>query len=537
MDAVPGDKLDAEFAALRNAVSTLSEQLDDIRRDDGKLKNELITPSTLDPKLVTVLTDQLRKRIDAELKATTVAASQALAIANEVRADTALAIDAAKSAAKSASSIELKSGTVLQRIREAEATAKSAAERADDAASSALRVIQSNFKVAGDGGEAEKWAYDSMHWAEYMDGNHTIPPNFLEHMGITGDHWSSRWWAHRSQELGEEAVEGIFKYYIGAYAAPPSECPNGDALTPGVLYYDTNMQCMYVWDGDSWNPIVVQVPTPADLLEFHYTAYSGQTVFGGADIFGNTPVNLLAGNANVFLNGVRLTERINWQVLDDGHVVINRAAVAGSTLTIEWFASSENLATGRKVDVVPWVFDGSRRTFPILVNGALYSPTSAENMLVSVDGVMLDPGVDFTISGSDITFCEAPFADARKWAVAGVPISGGLGGGGGGSTPAAISFLRCVYIASSSGQTTYSGVDKYNHILTGLASLDNVTSVHVNGVLLEDDQWHIVNDTTLQLLRGPSAGSSVTIDVFTVDTSGGGSVTVPDHNHDAGMFG
>jgi hypothetical protein len=113
----------------------------------------------------------------------------------------------------------------------------------------------------------------------------------------------------------------------------------------------------------------------------------------------------------------------------------------------------------------------------------------------------------------------------------------GIGTGTGGSGSGVNSFLRCVYITSTEGQTAYSGVDKYGHTLVGMTGAGAVVSVHVNGILLEDDQWRKSSDGTLTLVRAPAVGSSVTVDVFTVDISGGGTVTVPEHNHDAGVFG
>ena len=41
---------------------------------------------------------------------------------------------------------------------------------------------------------AYRYAILAQAWAEYMPG--TIPPNILAVMDITGDHWSSRWWAN-----------------------------------------------------------------------------------------------------------------------------------------------------------------------------------------------------------------------------------------------------------------------------------------------------------------------------------------------------
>jgi hypothetical protein len=38
-------------------------------------------------------------------------------------------------------------------------------------------------------------------WAEHMPD--TIPPNILAVMNVTGDHWSSRWWANRAAQAVE----------------------------------------------------------------------------------------------------------------------------------------------------------------------------------------------------------------------------------------------------------------------------------------------------------------------------------------------
>jgi len=43
---------------------------------------------------------------------------------------------------------------------------------------------------------AKDYADVTQAWAEHMPD--TIPPNILAVMGVTGDHWSSRWWAHQA---------------------------------------------------------------------------------------------------------------------------------------------------------------------------------------------------------------------------------------------------------------------------------------------------------------------------------------------------
>ena len=46
----------------------------------------------------------------------------------------------------------------------------------------------------------------------------------------------------------------------------------------------------------------------------------------------------------------------------------------------------------------------STNTYNLLMNGSAYSPASANNLMVSLNGVIQSPGSSFTISGSQITF-------------------------------------------------------------------------------------------------------------------------------------
>jgi hypothetical protein len=534
-EQLPAERLDAELAALRKGILELSKQLDDIRRDDGKLKPELISAALLPKDLSASLAADIRTQLSSEFQQITNASAQARAAAELASKGTSDAIRKADRALAAAKSLEALKQATFDRLSTTEKVAQQAAE---DAAAE-RRAIEMRLQGSrasggpGDGGAAETWADTSRAWAEFMDGNATIPMDLIAQTDVTGDHWSARWWAHRAGELGNEAIEGIFKYYIGAYDRPPTQCPNGDPLTPGVLYYDTSEQTMMVWDGDSWNPLIATVPTPADLQEFHYEAVQGQTEFGGVDIFGNEPKALLSGNANVFLNGVRLTERLNWVTIDERNIRIKRPAHAGSILTIEWFDSPQKYSTAGKVDTHLWVFDGVRTTFPIFINGELYEPLNAENMLVSIDGAMLDPGVDFQVSGSDIAFCEAPLTDARKWAICGLPI--GVPDSGAAINPGFSSLLRCIYAATVYGQTVFGGMDKYGVELVGCSNTDNIISVHVNGVLIEPNGFTVLSDNQIQLTRGVALSSSVTVDVISV---GDGSGTAPvDHSHDCGVFG
>lgn len=56
------------------------------------------------------------------------------------------------------------------------------------------------------------------------------------------------------------------------------------------------------------------------------------------------------------------------------------------------------------------VFDGTENTFPITVGGDPFTPATAYAMMVSLNSVILNPGVDFSISGGTISFTTPPAA-------------------------------------------------------------------------------------------------------------------------------
>lgn len=60
----------------------------------------------------------------------------------------------------------------------------------------------------------------------------------------------------------------------------------------------------------------------------------------------------------------------------------------------------------KKLDNI--VFDGTTTTFPITVATTLTAAGTAQNLIISVSSVLQEPGVAYTVSGSNIIFSEAP---------------------------------------------------------------------------------------------------------------------------------
>ena len=176
---------------------------------------------------------------------------------------------------------------------------------------------KSNFYATDEQSSAplsSDYAQVSIEWAEHMPD--TIPPNVLAINAITGDHWSSRWWANRSAN----AFGMLAWWYQGAWPQPgPPSTPNtptGQPLPPGSIYFDTTLGVMMVWNGSTW--VNASAPGKATTSSLYYLATAGQTVFplGTVDRNGKTfAFNQSAPEGlQAYVNGVRLEPTFDFTV-------------------------------------------------------------------------------------------------------------------------------------------------------------------------------------------------------------------------------
>src|SRR4029077_11675746 len=111
------------------------------------------------------------------------------------------------------------------------------------------------FYASDDAGAAAvsaDYAQVAIEWAEHMPD--TIPPNILAINSISGEHWSSRWWANRAAS----AFGMLAWWYMGAWPGPPPTTPNtptGQPIPNGGMYFDTDLGMMLVWNGSGWVPL------------------------------------------------------------------------------------------------------------------------------------------------------------------------------------------------------------------------------------------------------------------------------------------
>ena len=64
----------------------------------------------------------------------------------------------------------------------------------------------------------------------------------------------------------------------------------------------------------------------------------------------------------------------------------------------------------REVDDISSGFNGNATAFTLQVSSVNVSPESANNILINLGGVLQNPGTDYTIAASTITFTTAPAA-------------------------------------------------------------------------------------------------------------------------------
>jgi hypothetical protein len=88
-------------------------------------------------------------------------------------------------------------------------------------------------------------------------------------------------------------------------------------------------------------------------------------------------------------------------------------AYIGSAPTVGFVAKLQDITSG---------FNGSTTTFQLALppGGSIYyyTPGSAQQLIVSLGGVIQSPGTDYTVSGSQITFTTAPVASLTCFIVA-----------------------------------------------------------------------------------------------------------------------
>lgn len=98
-------------------------------------------------------------------------------------------------------------------------------------------------------------------------------------------------------------------------------------------------------------------------------------------------------------------------IMIDNEIIYYDETVRGPDAILTPGISLEEFNKKRQALESPWeLFDGTRTTFPLKFLGTPVSAVSAEHLAVTIYGDLLIPQIDYTISGSEITFLNPPRA-------------------------------------------------------------------------------------------------------------------------------
>ena len=409
-----------QFDEHRRSSAQIIDFLKTLIRDDGRLKNGLVGPEQLDPQLPEILAKRAVEAMSDLLANVMSRASEAQASLAEVwRIQERIEI-ARRDIAASADAMSRASQEVQMRLARLDVEVEQRVSAA--LATGVLGPNAGGFYGVDDDGAsatAQDWAQVSIEWAEHMPD--TIPPNVLATTAVTGDHWSSRWWANRSAN----AFGMLAWWYQGAWPQPgPPSTPNtptGQPLPPGSVYWDTDLGAMFVWNGSTW--VNMSSPAKGATASLYYLSAAGQSVFplGTVDRNGKTFAFNQTNPEGVqaYVNGVRLEPTYDFTIDTVGSsITFLRGLTLNSIVTFDMLVPATALTPSGTVNTVllnPITPDGTTTHFTgltVAMNGHPANVAKNEELLVSVNGVQQSPGAAYSATGATITFTQAPESDA-----------------------------------------------------------------------------------------------------------------------------
>jgi hypothetical protein len=416
-EPVPGDMLDASFDAQNQRISELEALVSLILRSDGQLQNDTVSFDSF--------TSEVRGFLVQEVANAVQEATQRVFDLYDLAKDAQeVAEIAAQTAVSAFNGTQIAGNEVLAAKNTAFVRLALLDARMDETNALLEDAVGVRTDWDDSASEAQAWANASAMWAEWMPS--TLPAESMALTGVTGDHWSSRWWANQAAN----AFGMLTSLYLGAHPVPPVTNNNGGPIEVGSIYYDTTSQQPFVWNGSQWVPFTQ--PSAAATMSLWYTATAGQASFptGVTDLHGNSYI--LDASApegiDVHVNGLKRMETkagypggsytVN---ASTSTIVFTTPLAAGDLVGIDVLVAPNALGPGQ---VTTWILkplagkDGVKVTFALEAADAsapTVTLTKAEELIVSLDGVIQQPTADYMALGSQITFTVAPSADSKTF--------------------------------------------------------------------------------------------------------------------------
>lgn len=157
----------------------------------------------------------------------------------------------------------------------------------------------------------------------------------------------------------------------------------------------------------------VQQPQSAFVVDT-FTANGVQTIFPLSN-----PKPITSRALLVSLNGELKVPVIDYNLDSTGNIDFVVAPPAGTYITVHHLIFPKNEATTsiRKLDDISNDFDGVTTRFTLTANGVTANILGQNVLIISLDGVIQEPGTAYTMSGDDIIFSEAPNSISSFYAI------------------------------------------------------------------------------------------------------------------------
>jgi len=223
-----------------------------------------------------------------------------------------------------------------------------------------------------------------------------------------------------------------------------------------------------------------------------FTATAGQTTFN---------VNYSQGQENVFLNGVRLSES-QYTATSGSSIILNDPVGDGDSIDIVVYLRGSDPNRNVEVTLLP-PFNGITTAFTMYkgTTSYLFDPIDERQIVVSLGGVVQQPGVAYTVgTGSSIFFSSAPGAGVSC-------------------------FITALYSNTVGVPTDAVKLNKQTYTPTGIQTTFTVTEgyrsgyldVYRNGIRLVDgSDFTASNGSTFDLVT-PATGGDV-VDIIAYQT-------------------
>lgn len=164
-----------------------------------------------------------------------------------------------------------------------------------------------------------------------------------------------------------------------------------------------------------------------------------------------------------------------------------------------YIGQSPSIGEFKKLDDISGLFNDSNTTFALTVNNSSVVPGSEQALLISIDGVLQEPGTAYFLSGTNLVFTAAPNTSSTFFGVqlgsvgqVGVPTDGTVT-----SAKLAANAVTLAKIAT-------------NAVDTGQLVNDAVTSAKILNGAVTGDKLDVDAVTTTKILNGAVTGQKLT---------------------------